>query len=161
MATKTNTPREIAVTTIGPNGVAQLEVHAAGCADLNRPKYRRSERTDETTTSLEALTWSWYQDQIAESDDPENWESYAREFKVFPCVGHLPHTDADAVTHAPAKRTTATPTTQRANTTRAPWTAADVKVVRKYLHLSNAEIAAKLNRSADAVKHARRKLVAA
>lgn len=110
--TATAKATEIAVTTLGPNGIndATFHVHAKGCKDAdNRRRYGRSERYDEMVTSMEQMTLDAYSDHIGEADydDPDvAWTDYRAEFKVFPCVS-IPESAADALapkkTRKPAK----------------------------------------------------------
>lgn len=123
--TATAKATEIAVTTLGPNGIndASFHVHAKGCKDAdNRRRYGRSERYDEMVTSMEQMTVNTYSDHMAEADyeNPEvSWLDYRSEFKVFPCVS-IPESEADAL--APkkagrkpaAKKAKAAPRTPRA-----------------------------------------------
>lgn len=90
---------KVAVTVIGPNipgnQAETFHVHAAFCADLAKPRYRITERSDGLLyDSLQAIVEDWYGDMIAENepgDDWATWEPYASDFKVFPCVKGLPN----------------------------------------------------------------------
>ena len=86
----------IKVTTIGPNGISDgtFHIHAEGCRDIKQRKYHRSEKYNETITSVEQLVNDSYADIIDENPDT-TWEDYADEFKIFPCVGDVPRLEAD------------------------------------------------------------------
>ena len=80
---------------IGPNlrdNAHVFHVHAEGCADVKRsPLYRSPEfRYDRETVTeyadVRAMVDDVYQDQIAESGDPDEGRYYVQDFKVFPCV---------------------------------------------------------------------------
>lgn len=88
---------KVQVTTIGPNGIqdASFHIHAQGCQDIRQRKYHRAEKYDEVITSVEDLVETSYSDIIAENEGT-TWEDYANEFKIFPCVGDLPYTQAAA-----------------------------------------------------------------
>lgn len=83
------------VTIAGPNlprplaDRGDMHVHAAGCRDLSR--YPTERHTGEKGWTIEVaglreLTLEVYGDQIAESDDPTDWQSYLEWMYVAPCV---------------------------------------------------------------------------
>lgn len=89
-----------AITTIGPNGFtdASFHIHEEGCRDIKQRKYFRSEKYNEKITSVEDLVTSTNSDIIEENGSP--WQDYAGEFRIFPCVGDLPFTEAEANSEA-------------------------------------------------------------
>lgn len=89
MAETKATPAVQTVTVYGPNlptTGAAMHVHAAGCADTRKGFYRGHHGTVTEATCIRAIV----QDIYADFDvDDDNWEAYAYDVKVFPCV-HLP-----------------------------------------------------------------------
>ncbi|WP_280454806.1 hypothetical protein [Nocardia brasiliensis] len=90
-----STSATVDVVVIGPNlhGTSHaLHIHAAGCADLHRsPTYRAREHQNDAKNVLQLAS---LRDAVVYTYDPGSfdydpdteWESFAAEFKVFPCV---------------------------------------------------------------------------
>ncbi len=77
-----------------------MHVHAAGCAHLRRyPTERHTGKKgwDLDLASLKDVVETIYGDILAESDDPEDWESYLELLYIAPCV----NLDLYAVTGTP------------------------------------------------------------
>ncbi|WP_069164569.1 hypothetical protein [Nocardia altamirensis] len=91
-----STTATVDVVVIGPNLRATahaFHVHAAGCADLDRsPTYRAREHQADAKNvrplaSLRDVVIDTYDPGSFDYDpDTDEWESFAVEFKVFPCV---------------------------------------------------------------------------
>jgi hypothetical protein len=78
------------VVVVGPNimqsGTTGFHVHAVGCRDVGRPKYRGAEKDVMDVDGVEALARDIYSDHIAESENPSDIRSYVADFTVFPCA---------------------------------------------------------------------------
>jgi hypothetical protein len=84
------------VTVIGPNGIndATFHVHATGCADIGKAKYRFCDDRDWTidVSSVQELIEDLFSDFIGTGETQHDdgtlttWEDYANEARIFPCV---------------------------------------------------------------------------
>lgn len=81
------------LTTVGPNTPdSMIHVHRAGCADLKRGIYPRLAVYTDTGEfeSLQEIVWDFYPPDNFCYDAEGEWEDYAQEFRIFPCVEDLP-----------------------------------------------------------------------
>jgi len=69
-------------TVIGPNGIddAAFHLHAAGCADVSKRKYGRSEKYDIDATDVDAALKYWIDPELIEMGYTND------DVRVFACV---------------------------------------------------------------------------
>jgi hypothetical protein len=87
----------VEVTVLGPNWIndADFHVHASGCADIRRPKYRMCVREgtwDVEVCSKRELFETLFGDFISENEGEDwggVWTDYLNQARIFPCVGVL------------------------------------------------------------------------
>lgn len=74
----------MAKVTIVPTGDTQYHVHSVGCSDLRKRHGRHLVAAwDAEVSNLQGIVEDVYADMLDEDDD---WQSYAKEFKVYPCA---------------------------------------------------------------------------
>lgn len=74
----------------GPNALPCMHVHAEGCSDTKRGVYKRLDASGEKGWVIDAASQQDIVFDIYPPDnfdyEPEEWESYLNEVRIFPCV---------------------------------------------------------------------------
>lgn len=79
--------------TIVNTGFCEIDVHAAGCADLTRrPQYLHptASRWDMTAASRREVVTDIYQGFEDLEPDGSNWREFTNDVHFFPCLGAFP-----------------------------------------------------------------------